>query len=297
VPQQPDTFASSTGQVMTGAGYLDNHFEAARPEYEAQLRAVGIQLGWRVLDAACGSGSFLPWLAELVGPSGHLSALDLAPDNVALVERRLADWQFLCPVEARVGTVLDLPYPDDAFDAVWLANTSQYLTNAELGTALAELRRVVRPGGLVAVKETDVTMYRVFPAPPGLILRWFQANADAGSVQSAGALRAPALPGWLRQAGLLDVWKCSTLIERTAPLGQVVRGLYHDMFRYLASLAAEIDLPAADREFWAQIGDSAALDHYLDDSDCWLVECNVLTVGTVPTGGKSLSEVPVTAEL
>ncbi len=103
--------ASSTGQTLTGGDWLDNHFEASRPEYEAQLRAVGIRPGWRVLDAACGSGSFLPWLAELVGPGGHLAALDLAPDNVALVEQRVAAWDLPCPVEARVGTVLALPYP------------------------------------------------------------------------------------------------------------------------------------------------------------------------------------------
>ncbi len=84
--------ASSTGHGMASGDWLDTHFEAARPEYEAQVRAVGIQPGWRVLDAASGSGSFLPWLAELVGPDGRLAALDLAPDNVALVERRLAGW-------------------------------------------------------------------------------------------------------------------------------------------------------------------------------------------------------------
>jgi len=121
--------ASSTGQVGTGGAWLDLHFEASRPEYEAQLSAVGVRPGWHVLDAACGSGSFFPLLAELVGPGGRLAALDLAPDNVAIVERRLADWDLPCSVEARVGNVLALPYPDDSFDAVWFANTSQYLTD------------------------------------------------------------------------------------------------------------------------------------------------------------------------
>ncbi|CAA9556738.1 MAG: hypothetical protein AVDCRST_MAG18-736 [uncultured Thermomicrobiales bacterium] len=86
----PGGHASSTGQALTGSDWLDVHFEMARPEYEAQLRAVGIRPGWRVLDAASGAGSFLSWLAELVGPSGRLAALDLAPDNLALVERRVA---------------------------------------------------------------------------------------------------------------------------------------------------------------------------------------------------------------
>src|SRR3954466_13419170 len=136
--------ASSTGQAWTGSGWLALHFEVSRPAYEAQLRAVGLQPGWHVLDAACGSGSFLPWLAELVGPDGRLAALDLAPDNVATTEGRLAGWRLRCPVAARVGTVLALPYPGASFDAVWCANAAQYLTNDELALALAEFRRVVR---------------------------------------------------------------------------------------------------------------------------------------------------------
>src|SRR3954466_5641770 len=84
--------ASSTGQAWTGSGWLDLHFEVSRPAYEAQLRAVGIQPGWAVLDAPCGSGAFLPWLADIVGPGGGLGALDLAPENVATVEGRLAGW-------------------------------------------------------------------------------------------------------------------------------------------------------------------------------------------------------------
>ncbi len=186
---QAETHASSTGQGFTGGAWLDAHFEAARPEYEAQLRAVGIQPGWHVLDAACGSGSFLPWLAELVGPGGSLVALDLAPDNVALVERRVAEWGLPCPVEARTGTVLALPYPDAAFDAAWFANTTQYLTDDELATALAELRRVVRPGGLVAVKEADASAGRLLPAPLGFTLRRLLADVAAGGGGRPGGSR------------------------------------------------------------------------------------------------------------
>jgi ubiquinone/menaquinone biosynthesis C-methylase UbiE len=285
--QQSNTFASSTGQVMTGADWLDVHFEAKRPEYEAQLRATGIQPGWHVLDAACGSGSYLPCMAELVGLGGRLSALDLASDNVALVERQLLGWRLPCPVDARVGTVVSLPYSDDAFDAVWFANTSQYLTDEELGATLAEFRRVVRPGGLVAVKETDAALFRVFPSPPGLMLRWFQANASAGNVQAAGTLRAPALPGRLRQAGLLDVWQRCTTIERTAPFGLAARVNVRDTLRYLAQVAPTLDLPATDHEVWATFRDPTALEHYLDDPDCALLDVNILAIGTAPSAQKA----------
>jgi SAM-dependent methyltransferase len=282
---QAPRHASSTGQGFTEGAWLDAHFEAARPDYEAQLRAVGIQPGWRVLDAACGSGSFLPWLAELVGPHGQLAALDLAPDNVALVERRVAAWGLPCPVEARAGTVLDLPYADDTFDAVWFANTTQYLTDAELATALAELRRVVRPGGLVAVKEADTGFHRVAPAPPGLAARWFEALARTGMVQAMGGVRGGMLPGWLRRAGLENVWRRGTLIERAAPLDPPARQFWRDLLTGMGSRAPTLDLPAADQGAWARLRDPAALDAYLDDPDFYGCEGNILTVGTVPAAG------------
>ena len=245
---QAPRHASSTGQGATAAAWLDVHFEAARPEYEAQVRAVGIQPGWHVLDAACGSGSFLPWLAELVGPQGHLAALDLAPDNVAVLERRIAEWNLPCPIEARVGTVLDLPYADATFDAVWFANTTQYLTDAELTTALAELRRVVRPGGLVAVKEADTGFQRVAPAPPGLAARWFEAGARAGRVQAAGCVRGGTLPGWLRRAGLEGVCRRGTLIERAAPLDPPARQYWREILTAFSAHASTLDMPAEDQD-------------------------------------------------
>lgn len=278
--------ASSTGQTFTGAAWLDDHFETARPEYEAQLRAVGIRPGWRVLDAACGAGSFLPWLAELVGPTGRLAALDLAPDNVAVVERRVAAAALPCPVEARAGTVLDLPYADDSFDAAWFANTSQYLTDAELATALAEFRRVVRPGGLVAVKDADGAFISIAPAPPGLILRLVEEGARRGPVQSAGVLRTPLLGGWLRRAGLVDVWRRATLIERSPPLDATTRRYWRGALTFFTSVAAGWDLPEADREAWEGLRDPDTLDHFLDDPDTCLIEGNVLAVGRVPPVGE-----------
>ncbi|MDP9373472.1 MAG: class I SAM-dependent methyltransferase [Chloroflexota bacterium] len=278
----PNVHASSTGQAMTGGGWLDVHFEMARPEYEAQLRAVGIRPGWRVLDAAAGSGSFLPWLAELVGQDGALAALDLAPDNAALVERRAAGWGLPCPLEVRVGTVLALPYPDASLDAVWFANTSQYLTDEDLATALTEFRRVVRPGGLVAVKEADGTLNRVLPGPPGLVLRAIAGWAAAGEVQWRGCLRAAELRAWLCGAGLAGVWGRAALIERAAPLDPTTRRYYRDTLTFVAARVTDLDLPAADAALWARLRDPAALDRFLDDPDFYASEGNILAVGTVP---------------
>lgn len=278
---QSNNLASSTGQPFTAGYWLDAHFEASRPEYEAQLRAVGIQPGWRVLDAACGSGSFLPWLADLVGPSGHLTALDLAPDNVASVERRLTEWVLCCSVRADVGTVLALPYPNDSFDAVWFANTSQYLNDEELMQVLQEFQRVVRPGGLVALKEVDASLLRIHPAPIGLVFQFFQARAHAGYRIAIGTLRAPTLPGELRKAGLDNVWHRTTLIERSAPLNPAARAMWRGAITSWATHAADLELPAESRDFWVRLRDPDLLEQFFDDPDCNLIDANILTVGTV----------------
>ena len=114
---QPSSTTTS-GHELAGADWLDLHFEASRPQYEYMIRAVGIQPGWSVLDAGCGGGSFLPLIHELVGATGTIAALDLAPENVELVRRRVATQAFSCAVEPRQGSLLHLPYADNSFDAV-----------------------------------------------------------------------------------------------------------------------------------------------------------------------------------
>lgn len=277
--------ASSTGQSLTSVAWLDVHFEACQPEYEAMARSVGFQSGWRVLDAGCGSGSFLPLLAELVGPTGSLVALDLAEDNVAAVLDRAAPWQFPCLLEARVGDVTALPFPDDHFDAVWFAATSQYLTGDELVTTLAEFRRVVRPGGIVALKDYDATVPRFLPAPANSVTHLCEAVAHSGVTQYMGILRTPALGMWLRRAGLNDVWTRTTLVERSAPLGPPERQLWGDGFTYFASLALGQALLADEREMWERLANPSERARLLDDPDFYCCEGHVVAVGRVPDGG------------
>ena len=73
--QQSDKLTTSTGHAASEANWLDQHFAAAQPEYEATLRSVGIEKGWQVLDAGCGGGSFIPLMSELVGQDGYIDAL------------------------------------------------------------------------------------------------------------------------------------------------------------------------------------------------------------------------------
>lgn len=279
------THTTSTGIENSTADWLDDHFEYARPEYEAQLRAVGIQPGWRVLDAACGGGSFLPWIADLVGPSGSIAALDLTPENVAVVEQRVAGWSLPCPVEARVGDVTALPYPDDHFDAVWFANTSQYLDDDQLLATLAEFRRVVHPGGLVAVKDSTGPI-PVHPLPPLLQLRLLEAAGRAddaiGGIVRIGTGRNPFLRRWLERAGLVDVWQRPTAIERWAPFTPLERQMTIEGMGLFAMMAGRVDVSAEDRETWGRISDPESPANPANHPEGYAHEGNILAVGRVP---------------
>ena len=91
--QQSENFTTTTGHDLSESGWLDNHFATAQPEYEAILRSAKIQRGWRVLDAGCGSGSFIPLMSELVGKDGHITALDTASENIDIVNKRISEYE------------------------------------------------------------------------------------------------------------------------------------------------------------------------------------------------------------
>lgn len=57
-------------------------------------------------------------------------------------------WGFPVPLETHTGSVTALPFDDATFDALWCANVTLHLSDAELEKALAEFRRVVKPGDL-----------------------------------------------------------------------------------------------------------------------------------------------------
>jgi SAM-dependent methyltransferase len=274
------TMASSTGQEGTEAGFLDYRFEACRAAFEAMLRSVGLQTGWRVLDAGSGSGSYLPLLAELVGPTGSLAAFDLAPDNVAAVQRRIDQSPLVCPVSAQQGTLTALPYADDAFDAVWCANTLQYLTDTELPTALGEFRRVVRPGGLVAIKEPDMGLMFFGPADPALLWHILDAGRETDRVR--GLVRGRELRMWLMRAGLVDIWQQVTVDDHRAPLQPAERQLFGTFLSYFGGMAETYGVPDADLAFWHTQRDPADAGHLIHHPEFFFYEGTFVVVGRVP---------------
>ena len=284
-----ENHGTSAGQPLSGADWLDVHFEACRPEYEEMLRFVGVPPGARALDAGCGSGGYLPLLSDLVGDGGSVYALDLAPENVALVEERRASGDLPLLAEAREGTLTALPYADDSFDALWCANTTQYLGDEEFEAALAEFRRVVRPGGIVGVKDVDVALARLYPADPFLIPHLCEASlrADPDDGHARGSLRGRELRRWLERSGLREVRQRTVMIERWAPLRPVERRFFGDWLSHLAGLAEERGVPEGDLAAWRSLSAPGSPDHPLDRPDAYACEGQVVAAGRVPEDGAS----------
>ena len=112
------------------------------------VERAGLHVGDQVLDVGAGTGASLPPAAEVVGPSGHVVGIDLAPGMVRVLNQRVAAGG-MENAEALVGDGDSLPFADQSFDAVVCAFTLFFFPNP--AKALVEFRRVLRDGGRVAI--------------------------------------------------------------------------------------------------------------------------------------------------
>jgi len=118
--------------------------------------------GMRLLDVGCGPGSITRGLAERVAP-GQVVGLDLSRETLADARRDAAD-RGIENVQFDEGSVYQLPFPDASFDVAYAHQVFQHLR--ERGAALREMLRVVRPGGLVAVRDVDWGTASYWPPDP-----------------------------------------------------------------------------------------------------------------------------------
>ena len=181
------------------AAVLSAHSRRGAADSAAYLLA-HLRAGMDLLDVGCGPASITADLAERVAP-GRVVALDAAAGALEAARATLRDRGLSEQVEVTSGDVMALPFEDASFDVVHAHQVLQHL--ADPVGALAEMRRVTRPGGIVAVRDAVYSAMTWFPEPAGME-QWrsvYMATARAnGGEPDAGS----RLLSWARAAGFAD---------------------------------------------------------------------------------------------
>ena len=187
----------------------------------------------RILDVGCGPGTITADLASLV-PDGQVTGVDRAP-GILEPARATAAGRGVSNVDFAVTDVHALDFPDETFCVVHAHQVLQHVGDP-VG-ALREMARVTRPGGLIAVRDSDYGAMVWYPPSRGMD-DWLDlyrrvARANGGEPDAGRRLKS-----WALRAGLTDVtatsstWTFSTEEERAW-----WSGLWAD--RTLASAYAE----------------------------------------------------------
>lgn len=223
----------------------------AGPVTELMLERAGLAPGLRVLDVAAGDGDQSLMAAERVGPTGLVLATDIAPNLVALAagEARARGVKHL---EARVMDAENLTLEDGAFDAVVSRFGLFFLP--DLPRALAEIRRVLKPGGrLGAIVFSTPERNPFFSVPIAVIRRRARLPAPPPGQPGPFSLGGPGvLAAALTRAGFRDVRTDAVAAPlRMASARECVR-FERESFGALHQMLAGLS-EAARNEAWQEI--------------------------------------------
>jgi len=212
--------------------------------------------GMEVLDVGCGPGTISVDLARLVSP-GRVVGVDASADVIAKAqtlgrEVGASNSTFI------TGDVYALEMDDASFDVVHAHQVLQHLSRPV--DALVELRRVLRPGGIAAVRDSDYGAFTWAPADP-VLDRWLELYHQVTARNGAQADAGRRLLGWVRAAGFDDVVVTSSTWTFADPDSRAWwGGLWADRVRLSAF---------ADQAREYKLSDDAELDAIADAWRRW----------------------------
>jgi ubiquinone/menaquinone biosynthesis C-methylase UbiE len=155
-----------------------------------------LKSGDNLLDVGCGPGTITMDLAELVAP-GHVVGIDRSNEVIDRA-REASDARALSNLSFEVGDVYQLEFDDSTFDVVYAHQVLQHLS--EPTRAVVEMRRVLRDGGWLAVRDGDYGEFTWSPPNNGLN-RWMELYHQITRRNGAEADAGRYLGEWVEAAG------------------------------------------------------------------------------------------------
>jgi ubiquinone/menaquinone biosynthesis C-methylase UbiE len=219
--------------------------------------------GATLLDVGCGPGTITLDFAARLAP-GKVVGIDAAPAAIEAAEAERASGN-VNNVEFRTADIYALDFADNTFDIVHAHQVLQHL--ADPVGALREMRRVCKPGGIVAARDGDYAAFTWYPAEPKMdawqtmyrtVARANQGEPDAGRY----------LLAWAHAAGFTDVQPgASTWCYATPEDREWWANLWADRITKSAIATQAPEIGAATPEALAQMAD--AWRNWASDPDAW----------------------------
>ncbi len=156
--------------------------------------------GMTILDVGCGPGTITTDLARLVAP-GRVTALEITEEALEL-SREESNTQSVHTIDFTVGDVQRLHFVDNAFDVVHAHQVLQHVPDPV--QALREMRRVCKPGGIVAARDSDYAAFTWWPPLP-VLDEWLALYRGLARANGGEPDAGRRLLSWAQEAGFASV--------------------------------------------------------------------------------------------
>lgn len=223
-----------------------------QPTVYPAIQALQLPPGSHGLDAGCGIGLQGLLLAEAVGPTGHVSGVDISPEFILYADKVARESGLSEQMSFQEGDVRTLPFDNDSFDWAWSSCCVGYAAAIEPLSAVKELARAVKPGGCVAIFAWSSE--QLLPGYPLLEARL--SGTASGLAPFAKGMRPKRHflrgLGWFRDAGLEEPRAQTFAGGAHAPLSDDLRNALVALF-LMRWPGAESELTVEDRSEYQRL--------------------------------------------
>jgi SAM-dependent methyltransferase len=261
------------------AGKLRQFNAFAQPELRRAIASLDLRPGMRVLDAGCGTGEVLDWLADAIGDTGLVVGIELAAAHAACARAAARPAALIVQPD-----LLQAPLRAAGFDLVWSVNTINHLRDPLAGVNI--LAGLLRPGGRIALGQSSLLPDMVFAWDARLerltteAVRQYYRERYGLSETDLTAIRS--LLGLLRAAGLANVSVRTWPLERVTPLDAASTAYLRDViFRDTWGERLRPYLSGPDYQQLSRLCDPHSPEYALLRPDLHFLQTLTLTVGEI----------------